>query len=248
MGASNGRAHRNVHSLQSQFFATPTNENIDVGVGVMTPYSHTEPHNIYRPRHTPNGDQHIHHARNPHSPPAREPHPPKSCHTKACRKHRRYLSPFCVVFLILFPFFFSTTNSQADLVQAWLLSSTSIQNFPRAKSPLASAASRVVSSAARTRQESLWWHSLLAFSSSVTPLTTTVSFDLYFQLGYVSDIPFTVHLSTWASKTCQTVTNAVSRTPQEQHSLDGFRGTIWGQPNGIDCLRRNILILCARFP
>ena len=57
-----------------------------------------------------------------------------------------------------------------------------------------------------------------------------------------------MHLSTWTSQTCQTVTNAVLRTPQEQHSLDGFRGTIWGQPNGIDCPRHNILILCARFP
>ena len=49
----------------------------------------------------------------------------------------------------------------------------------------------------------------------------------------------------WTSQACRTATNAICRAPQEQHSLDGFRGTVWGQPIGIDCPRRNVLIICA---
>ena len=124
MGASNDRADRNQSSdIASGVLSRDTDdrcnegtrvfrkgaENIfggSVGVGIKTSHSHTEPNNVNHPRHTPNGDQHIRHARNPHSPPAREPHSPKSRHTKACRKHCLCVSPFSWRFSHSFPIFF----------------------------------------------------------------------------------------------------------------------------------------------
>ena len=75
--------------------------------------------------------------------------------------------------------YFALYDSLVDRARVYLLSSSSIQNCPRATLLPVQEVSKVVSSPERTRQESLWSLSLLASGPLATPLTITVSSFLF---------------------------------------------------------------------